>query len=115
MRGFTILLLAVLLVGCTGFSRWAVNLESRLECGMSVAEVEHLADRVVRVLEGRRGYPYGPWETHRIESGFFTSDYLSLGFIDGTLHFVQVRWPVAMSTKVAEHPFRDLCGTIRAK
>lgn len=105
MKRLGILLILVLpLTACTGPSEWALSLEKDLECGMTVSEVEAMAGRSVRADD------YGPdWQTHYISGEDWYYDDVYLGFVDGKLRYFQIRWGVAMSTRVKELPRVDLC------
>lgn len=105
MNRFGIFLVLLLpLTACAGPSKWALRLEKDLECGMTVSEVEALAGRSVRTSD------YGPgWQTHMISGEDWYYDDVYLGFVDGKLRYVQIRW-VRPVTRVEALPRIDLCA-----
>lgn len=89
--------------GCAVPARWATNLPSQLRCGMSVVEVEEIADRPV--IEVNR-----TWGTHFI-GGETERTMVSLTFEKQGLRYVQVVWseaPIGLGVP-QRGPKIDLC------
>ncbi len=102
MKTSFVLSLLLVCAGCAqGPAKWAEDAETRVRCGMSVADVRTITGRNPEQLD----VPI-EWTTHLIRDG---STDLRLGFPQGKLRWVQVVWAQKMM-KVAMYQRADLCG-----
>ena len=105
MRIFLNLTVILAVVGCAGPSRWALDVESGLKCGMTVEQVEALAGAPVvnwPRMAGRRS-----WITHGINTVGETD--IWLGFENGKLRYVKIGWTVGLD-RMATYARQDLCA-----
>jgi hypothetical protein len=80
------------LSGCSGPATWAEELESNLQCGMSVEDIQALTNKEVQdVKELLSWSPPRGWMTHVIKD-YVAQTELRLGIKDNRLYTVQVAW-----------------------
>lgn len=98
----------LLLGGCVSPAGWTLRLERKVECGMTVEEVQALTIR--RVHAYSRGADPNRWQTHYVEALFFKEEYdVILGFEEERLRYVKVRWANTLIS-MASYPVIDLCA-----
>ncbi|MDU9049763.1 MAG: hypothetical protein Q3M30_13025 [Candidatus Electrothrix sp. Rat3] len=91
---------ALFLSGYCGPAKWADNLASQVECGMSIVEVEKLTDKKLTTMEVPAG-----WKTHFFRSN--NTDF-SLGVKNGKVRYIQLSWNQKMM-RTAYYQRIDLC------
>ena len=105
-RVYIIILFLTTLSGCKGPSGWAEHLESNLQCGMSIEEVQDLTSKKIIKQDVPR-----EWVTHLIRDN--NTD-LRLGFKNGKLYAVQIAWAQKMM-KIATYQKVNLCQDNKLK